>query len=282
MKDYPKNWEETIEYIRLAPDYAQLVEQAYLDVDVEKNILRFKTSEEFLETLRVVQGALDSINERPLRMLDLGAGNGIATIAFAQSGFSVTALEPDPSLTIGAGAIKQMVEQYKLEDVVKVIEAWGESLPFSDGYFDLVYGRQVMHHAHDLKQFIAESARVLRPGGILLTTRDHVVKGQADKERFLARHPLHKYYGGENAFTLQEYETAMTSAGLKIETRFNPQDSPINYGPWSEQKVEELLKDRTKVLHRLPFVRQLAWKLVRIRLERLPGRLYSYLARKPK
>ena len=277
------NWEQTIKHIRTDPAYADLVHEAYLGEDTEDSVLRFSDSEEFANTKELITSSLGKNDTGvPWRVLDLGAGNGIATIAFATSGFNVTALEPDPSDTIGAGAIKRMARKMGLEKFVKVEEAWGEALPFPDGAFDVVYGRQVMHHAHDLNKFVAEAARVLREGGIFVTTRDHVVFDATDKENFLERHPLHKFYGGENAFSLEEYETAITSAGLSIEQRLAPGDSAINYAPWSRNRVKTLLKRKTGFLHLVPFMSDAAFGIVKFRLSRLPGCLYSFVARLPK
>lgn len=282
MSDYSLNWEQTIQHIRTNPDYEGLVHEAYLGADTESNVSRFGVSEEFLTTKQLVSYLL-GVNEAGAswKVLDLGAGNGIATIAFAKAGFSVTALEPNPSETIGAGAIKRMVKKMELEHSVTVEEAWGEALPFPDGSFDVVYGRQVMHHAHDLNQFVAEAARVLRKGGVFVTTRDHVVSDADEKVRFLARHPLHKFYGGENAFSLKEYEAAIVNAGLIIEQRLAPRDSVINYAPWSKKKVKAMLKQKTGFLHIIPLVSDIAFWLVKLRLSRLPGSLYSFVARQP-
>ena len=73
-----------------------------------------------------------------------------------------------------------------------------------------------MHHAQDLNKFIKESARVLKRGGHLFTIRDHVIFNESDKEWFFQNHPLHKFYGGENAYTAEEYRNAFQQAGLVI------------------------------------------------------------------
>ncbi len=132
----------------------------------------------------------------PDHVLDLGAGRGISSYAFAQSGSTVMALEPDSSQIVGAGAIRALVEQTQLP--IQAIQEYGETLPFSNQIFDVVYGRAVLHHARDLKQLCQEAARVLKPGGAFLATREHVISHKADLPRFLEAHSLHRYYGGEN------------------------------------------------------------------------------------
>lgn len=270
-------WEETIEHIRQTPSYAALVEDAFLGPDLEQNVERFRNSREFQATLEEITKVCGQ--QKDLHILDIGAGNGISTIAFALEGYQVTASEPDPSETIGAGAIRQLAQHHQL-DKVAVIEEFGESLPFEDTTFDVVYGRQVMHHAYDLDQFAADLFRVLKKGGVLMTTRDHVVDNPKEKEQFLQRHPLQKFYGGENAFSVEEYVGAMKKAGFSIVKTLSPSASPINYSPWSEERLDKMLGSKVGPLKNIPFVKPLAWKLILRRLENLPGRLYSIVAKK--
>src|SRR6202040_1201267 len=123
---------------------------------------------------------------------------GISSYALARDGWRVTALEPDPSDVVGAGAIEQLAAVSNLP--IEVVRDWGETLPFADATFDLVYGRQVLHHARDLRTLCAEMGRVLKSGGTFLATREHVIFRDADLAVFLAEHPLHRLYGGENAY----------------------------------------------------------------------------------
>jgi len=268
------NWEQTILEIRANAAYEDLVKEAYLGPDLEENVLRFSKSAEFKETIKELASILGDVKGKT--MLDIGAGNGISTIAFALHGIEVTALEPDPSNTIGAGAIRLSAEKHNVGQKVKVVEAWGESLPFPDNHFDIVYGRQVMHHAHELTTFVSQGARVLKNGGVFMTTRDHVIKDDNDKEAFLERHPLHKFYGGENAFTLTEYSKAITDAGLFIRRSLDAADSAINYDPWGKEKIGK----KFGFIGKLPLVSDVLLGIVKIRLNRIPGRLHTFVATK--
>lgn len=266
------NWEETIQEVRRNPSFSDLVKEAYLSPNLKANVLRFLNSAEFSETIKEFSLAINNSNR--LKLLDIGAGNGISTVSFALRDYDVTALEPDPSDTVGAGAIRKVARLFKIEDKVKVDEAWGEQLPYKDNTFDIVYGRQVMHHADDLNKFVSEASRVLKVGGLFMTTRDHVIKDKKDKEAFLDRHPLHKFYGGENAFTLEEYEGAITDADLSIVRSLDASQSVINYDPWGKRKIKEKLG----VISNLPFVYSIAMMVVKYKLNRIPGRLHTFLA----
>ena len=288
------NWHQTIIYIRNSPLFKELVEQAYLDENLKLNVERFGSSDEFQKTLAIIR----TNHPGAKNILEVGAGNGFAAINFALQGYYVTVIEPDPSSTVGSGAIRQLVKEFDITDKVRVYETFGEDLKFKNETFDLVYMRQAMHHAHNLNKFILEAARVLKTGGYLFTARDHVIFNEHDMNWFLESHPLHKFYGGENAFKACEYRSAMVKAGLEIVNEFKYYDSVINYSPLSEQDKEDILElkrdelknsleEKFSFLSKIPFVFKLyelkngVVKMQDYLNEReVPGRMYSYLARK--
>lgn len=281
-------WEETIIFIRQKKEFGELVENTYLDADLHKNVEKFKTSLEFTETRQRLQQYLNhNIPSKQLRLLDIGAGNGISSVAFALHDFQVTAIEPDPSETIGCGAIHSLKSAYTLQNL-QIISSYGESLPFEDGSFDIVYARQAMHHARDLNLFVKEASRVLKKGGLVFTCRDHVVNDEQQKMEFLKSHPLQDYYEGENAFSLIEYSHAFKQAGLNTLEVLGPLDSAINYSPKTKQ---ELLKEfrvvlRKKILvpiPKTPLFDKLIFQFFKWRTKNLynePGRLYTFIAKK--
>jgi ubiquinone/menaquinone biosynthesis C-methylase UbiE len=268
------NWHETIEYIRKVPAYKELVKEAYFSDDLKSNVESFRNSPEFKETFELIV-SLNS--EKNLSVLDIGAGNGISSVALALEGMNVVALEPDPSNSIGAGAIEKMKLEYQLENL-EVIKSYGEDMPFDDDSFDIVYSRQTMHHANNLEQFAKSIYRVLKPNGILFTIRDHVITNEEDKKLFLNKHPLQKFYGGENAFTLDEYKHALISAGFRISKIIGPGDSIINYSPWSKDRLRIFLKNKLGRWAVNFLIMKLAWHFILYRQKKLPGRLYSFIA----
>lgn len=291
MKD-KMTWEETIQHIRLQPQYKDLVELAYFEEELPLNVERFKNGEEYWETKTIIS-KFTPLNSS-VKLLDIGSGNGISAIAFALDGLSVDAVEPDPSITIGAGAISRLKEHYQLPNL-NVYQAYAEELKFSDNSFDIVYTRQCMHHANNLQQFLKECSRVLKKNGLLVTIRDHVVFDEADKKWFLKNHPLQKYYGGENAFTPLEYRSAMTNAGFEIKEELKHFDSVINYFPLSknakkkqgdefEEFVNSIVKRKLRSLNSITFLRNLAVTYVKGKLKQpfnennVPGRMYSFIA----
>jgi ubiquinone/menaquinone biosynthesis C-methylase UbiE len=291
MKD-KMTWEETIKFIRTQPEYNDLVKFAYFEEDLKLNVERFKNDEEFLETKNLIQEIVPFNSS--IKLLDIGSGNGITSIAFALKGIQVDAVEPDPSETIGAGAIKKLKELYQLNNL-SVHQGFAEDLKFPDNTFDIVYTRQCMHHANDLAMFIKECFRVLKKEGLLITVRDHIVYNKSDKKWFLESHPLQKFYGGENAFSENEYRSAMTNAGFEIKQILKHFDSPINYFPLAkaekektEQKSKEfaasIVKKKLGVLEGINLFRNIALKYVENKLGKIydestiPGRMYTFLA----
>jgi 2-polyprenyl-3-methyl-5-hydroxy-6-metoxy-1,4-benzoquinol methylase len=282
-------WEETIQHIRNEPDYSELVAKAYFDADLELNVQRFKNSLEFKET----ESIINTYAPKAKTILDIGCGNGISAINFAQKGYYVTAVEPDSSETVGAGAIRALKKTLNLDNI-EIFEDFAENIQFDRNSFDIVYVRQAMHHANHLNNFIGECVRVLKPNGLLLTIRDHVILDDKDKSWFFEAHPLHKFYGGENAYTTLQYRQAIKNAGATILKELKYYDSVINFFPKTQQQIDaevlkKIEKQRKKLQHKLGFFAHipLVWWLYRLFSgynpldeKQIAGRMYSYIALK--
>lgn len=274
------SWEEAVRWYRAQPDNAGAIRDNYFDLPVSRAAERYAQGEEFAEVLRL----LGSGAGQPL--LDLGAGNGIASVALARSGWQVTALEPDPSSEVGAGAIRAVAAEINLPITVRQMP--GEKIPFPDSSFAAVHARQVLHHALDLDAMVAEVCRVLRSGGRLLATREHVVDDDEQLAAFRASHPLHHLYGGESAYSCARYLQAFDSAGLLLKEMWGPLESILNFYPGTEAERQLMLR---RVLNRsLSGAGLLLSRFERFRYalikratarDRTPGRLFSFLLEKP-
>lgn len=272
--------EEAVLALRGDPRYAEVVRDAYLGPDALGNAERFLASAEFAAVLALADGRV-----RGGAVLDVGAGTGIASYAFARSGArEVVALEPDPSEVVGQGVIRRI--QGGLP--ITIEGGWGEALPFADGRFDVVYLRQVLHHARDLDALVRECARVAAPGGLVVATREHVADDARQLALFLASHPIHRLAGGEHAYPLPAYVGAFRRAGLEGPQVLGPYDSVVNSSPAIADE-ETLRRHPAALLERhLGAAGRLAARvpgvtaLVRRFIDRpLPGRLYSFVGRKP-
>jgi SAM-dependent methyltransferase len=273
-------WEDAVRCYRDQPGNEAEVRKNYFDLPVHLAAERYANSEEFAEVLRL----LGAGEQR--RILEPGAGNGIASFALAKNGWLVTALEPDASAEVGAGAIREIVEQTGLP--INVVQEFGEQLPFEDESFDAIHARQVLHHASDLDAMVREFARVLRRGGLLLSTREHIADDEQQLIAFRDEHPLHRLYGGENAYPLGRYLESFSKAGLRIRVNWGPLESILNFSPGTENERQVSLRQVANHSY-LRLGRFFSWsdrfKQAQLRRhtqrDRTPGRIYSFLVEKP-
>jgi len=276
------SWEQTVQWLREQPEQQALVLAAYYDDPLSAAADRYWRSEEW----QAIQLLLPPT---PGLALDVGAGRGIASYALAKEGFAVTALEPDASALVGAQAIRSLAAASGLP--IEVTQEFSERLPFADAQFDVVFARAVLHHTSDLAAACGEFYRVLKPGGCLLAVREHVISRPEDLPAFLDLHPLHKLYGGENAFLLQHYVAAIRAAGFRLQKVLTPFESAINFSPHTETSLRAELA--TRMTRRFPGARRLVagfldlpplWAVARRvlgRVDHRPGRLYSFIAQRP-
>ncbi|MEL6838989.1 MAG: bifunctional 2-polyprenyl-6-hydroxyphenol methylase/3-demethylubiquinol 3-O-methyltransferase UbiG [Pseudomonadota bacterium] len=96
-------------------------------------------------------------------VLDLGCAGGFMAEALHDRGAKVTGIDPARD-AIAAARAHAATSNCDITYDVGV----GEALPYDDAAFDAVVCVDVLEHVSDLTQVIAEIARVLRPGGLLL------------------------------------------------------------------------------------------------------------------
>jgi SAM-dependent methyltransferase len=283
---------EAIMRMREDPHWADLLRDVYVTPDLPANARRFADSPEWTETLRLlgprVKGGV---------VMDLGAGNGVASWALAKAGAArVIAVEPDPSDQIGANAIRAIAGGLPIEIIENLVGADAGPdaghLPVPDASLDAVLARQVLHHIHDLPGAMKDLARAMKPGATFVATREHVVDDEAQMAAFLAAHPVHQMTGGEHAHSLPAYLSAIRGAGLEVTHVLGPFDSIVNAFPFKRSDadlrkfVREHVQKQLRARHgrlgaflrgRSEEARELAQNLGREQ----PGRLYSFVARKP-
>jgi SAM-dependent methyltransferase len=274
-----KSWEEAVVWFRGQPEHQQVARDSFYDDPLVDAAARYHASGEWRAVSAILHG-------RHGRALDVGAGRGIASYALARDGFDVTALEPDPSAIVGSAAIRKLAEDTGL--AIDIVEEVSERLPFADQSFDVVFARAVLHHMTNLEDACREIYRVLKPGGIAIAAREHVISRDSDLQAFLDQHSLHWLYGGENAFRLERYVRALNGAGFQSLEVLAPLTSPINLFPYTVDSLRDAVVARLS--RRLPIP---GWNVVfgsdRIfraalsiagRFDSRPGRLYSFVGRK--
>jgi len=270
--------EQAVLRLRADPSQTQLIRDSYWDKDVLAAAERFRATAEFQEVLELLGGVRDA------DILDLGSGRGISAYAFAESGARcVYAVEPDSSREIGREAIHSLAGELP----IRILDGVGEQIPLDTASVDVVYGRQVFHHARDLEDMASECARVARDGASLLLCREHVVDDQRQLERFLEDHPIHGLTGEEHAHSVERYISALTAAGFELKGILAQWDSVINAFP-AVRSSEELSRYPVTLLEQkfgppgkrlaaVPGAQRLVWARLR---RRRPGRMYSFLAQR--
>ena len=122
-------------------------------------------------------------------VLDVGCGTGTLAIAARRqvgSTGSVTGVDPSPEMLARAS---RKAEKAGLE--IEFTPGVAESLPFSDGRFDVVLSTVMLHHLSGKvrPQAVSEMRRVLKPGGRLLAVDfSHGAKARRGLLAHLHRH----------------------------------------------------------------------------------------------
>lgn len=155
------------------------------------------------------------------RVLDAGCGFGgtIQQINATYSGMDLTGLNIDPRQLAAAEAQTKPVNGNK----IGWIEADACQLPFEDNSFDRVLAVECIFHFPSREKFLAEAARVLKPGGYL------AVSDFVPTLMFFGKTPIWmairpriaKSYGTLGNVPLRSYKSMGKRAGLELATKRN-------------------------------------------------------------
>lgn len=106
------------------------------------------------------------INEAPLRVLDVGGGNGLDAIALAAQGHMVTLLDLSTEMLAEA---ERNAEKCDVAEQVTLRQADLYYIPslFPEGAFDVVLGHNVLQFVEDVSATLQAICYPARPGGII-------------------------------------------------------------------------------------------------------------------
>jgi SAM-dependent methyltransferase len=126
---------------------------------------------------------------RPVRLLDLGAGNGWLSYRAATLGHAATAVDVRDDVVDGLGAAAGY--DAHLPNPLERLVASFDALPVRDGSYDLAVFNASLHYAFDLEATLRESVRVVRSGGRLAILDSPFYRRAADGEAMVAEKRAH-------------------------------------------------------------------------------------------
>jgi 2-polyprenyl-3-methyl-5-hydroxy-6-metoxy-1,4-benzoquinol methylase len=263
------------EYFQSAAGYWKSV---YREDDVSARIYqeRLLAALEWINGLHLKPGAA---------VMDVGCGAGVATVALAERGLSVTAVDLAPAML---DLTSSLARQRGVEASVHTQLSSVDALPFKAGSFDCVMALGLLPWVEDPAATIAELARVVRPGGHLLISADNywrvdhffdpirnpLLRPLRQGLTTLLRMTRHRKEGHATAKTHRPSEIDHWTRVCKLET---VRSTTMGFGPFALFKVPVLtqsfaIKTHEKLQERADLGKS-PWRHC--------GRQYLQLSRKP-
>lgn len=167
---------------------------------------------------RTIKAILSILDIKNKKILEVGSGSGRDSVYMAKLGADCYLVDyvEDP-LKIA----KKIAEKENVK--ITTIKSDARSLPFKNGYFDLVYSQGLIEHFTEPEVLIKEQIKVLKRGGYLLVDvpqKYHIFT--------LVKHLLmflNKWIPGwETEYTIGQLERLVRNCGLEVDP---------TYGDWS-------------------------------------------------
>lgn len=160
------------------------------------------------------------------RGLDVATGAGFTAFAIAEHCTETLAVDVTPQMLIEA---QRIAGERNIANVGFVL-ANAEALPFAGSCFDLITCRSSAHHFRNVAAFLAEAARLLEGGGILVIS-DPISPEDDSLVQFLdfvetLRDPTHVH-----DLRTSEWQRLIESAGLAVE-QIETVETPQIFDDW--------------------------------------------------
>lgn len=218
----------------------------------------------WFDVKRMFEAALSQMELRGgERILDIGAGEGWASLHFARQGCQAVAMDVVPDLALGLGRAWKRMELTGVN--YDLVIGDNERLPFQPETFDFVFSSNTLHHSNNLNHLFANIYRVLRPGGQLIAIGDPLIsvfereKNTLDGERERAHGIVERrrrYY---------HYWAALLRAGFRRihgeeAQTFGKADAELY--PWLAEERIKINQDRLLGVNVL--TKLLSWSMMRL------------------
>lgn len=151
--------------------------------DVSKFPMEYRDFDDYAHRLATMAGVSEFLGSLAgKQVLEIGCGLGKVSVLLAKSAAKVTAFD------LSAGSVhvaSELARYHKVDQNVRLAVAAGETLPFADESFDIIFGKGILHHL-EASLGAPELHRVLKTGGkaafvepmgmnpVLNVVRDHV------------------------------------------------------------------------------------------------------------
>jgi len=115
------------------------------------------------EILTIVKDAIRRHQGTDMTIVDVGCGTGNETSLIREL--------PQASMVIGVDSCLEMLSKARRKGLLLLVMADASALPFRDASVDMVFSSFLLHHlrGRELRQLFAESYRILRRGGVVLS-----------------------------------------------------------------------------------------------------------------
>lgn len=163
--------------------------------------------------------------------LDLGCGGGHLSYLLAER----VGMHKVVACDLSDAMLKAVAEeaQRRVLPQICVCRAVAESLPWADGHFDLVASRYSAHHWHDFERGVAETGRVLKPGGVALFI-DVLSPGQPLLDTSLQTWELLRDPSHVRNATIAQWAAVLAAQGLRLE-RVQTVRVRLGFAAWIER-----------------------------------------------
>lgn len=152
---------------------------------------------EYIRSAKVIQSVERSGVKLRGRVLDAGCGSGGTALSIAEEVSFAVGLDLSPRFS-NAGT--RLAREKKIANVA-FTQGDGLKLPYANESFDVVLSHSVIEHLPSAEAYIAECARVLKPGGrFYLSTAPTLSLAGAHLPRLRVPVPIHLFLGRRLAF----------------------------------------------------------------------------------
>ncbi len=178
-----------------------------------------------------------------MNALDLATGTGFTAAALAEKVSSVVAYDATQEMLDQARKLsheKNLTNiEFQIGDVM--------DLKFKDNSFDIITCRRAAHHFTDMKKFLSEAKRVLKPGGKLGIA--DMARPETDDSNIFNKLEIIRDNSHIGALKVSSWKEILTEAGFSIDKLWTADElytlerwlSPVSLDSDAGNKIKELL-----------------------------------------